>query len=318
MNTVDFSGKVVIVTGGSRGIGRGITERFLGAGADVVICGRNRPETMPACEGREAVFVQADVRDADEMQRLVDVTVDRFGRLDVVINNAGGSPAADSATASPRFTEAIVRLNLLGPLYLAQKAYAVMNEQPGGGVIINIGSISGMRPSPGTVAYGAAKAGLVNMTQTLAMEWAPKVRVNCVTAGLMWTQDVKDFYGGDAAVERVAATVPAGRLGQPSDIADACLFLASDLSAFTTGANPEATDGWSSRGRRIFLIAMAVAGVLLVVAGLLVTNELAPGSGSPTPVQTGGASGLANQLLETSSANQAPASSSDIAIPIPS
>jgi NAD(P)-dependent dehydrogenase (short-subunit alcohol dehydrogenase family) len=234
---LDFTGKAVIVTGGCRGIGRGIAERFLQAGADVVICCRHQPETAPAANGREAVFVAADVREPDECERVVDVAVERFGRLDIVVNNAGGSPAADSATASPRFSEAIVRLNLLGPLYLSQKAYAVMETQPEGGSIINIGSISGMRPSPGTVAYGAAKAGLVNMTQTLAMEWAPKVRVNCVTPGLMWTSDVKNFYGDAAAVERVASTVPAGRLGQPSDVADACLFLASDLSGFTSGAN---------------------------------------------------------------------------------
>jgi len=234
---LDFSGKAVIVTGGCRGIGRGIAERFLGAGANVVICCRHQPETLPAADGREAVFVAADVRDPDECERVVDVAVQHFARLDVVVNNAGGSPPADSATSSPRFTEAIVRLNLLAPLYLAQRAYAVMKEQAEGGSIINIGSISGLRPSPGTVAYGAAKAGLVNMTQTLAMEWAPKVRVNCVTAGLMWTPDVESFYGDAAAVERVEATVPAGRLGQPDDVADACLFLASDLSAFTTGAN---------------------------------------------------------------------------------
>jgi len=234
---LDFSGKAVVVTGGCRGIGRGIAERFLEAGAGVVICCRHQPDRPPSADGREAVFVMADVRDPDECERVVDVAVEHFGRLDVVVNNAGGSPAADSATASPRFTEAIVRLNLLGPLYLSQRAYAVMEKQPEGGSIINIGSISGLRPSPGTVAYGAAKAGLVNMTQTLAMEWAPKVRVNCVTAGLMWTPDVESFYGDAAAVDRVAATVPAGRLGQPSDVADACLFLASDLSGFTTGAN---------------------------------------------------------------------------------
>ena len=234
---LDFSGKAVIVTGGCRGIGRGIAERFLHAGADVVICCRHQPDTLPAADGREAVFVVADVRDPDECERVVDVAVEHFGRLDVVVNNAGGSPPADSATASPRFTEAVVRLNLLAPLFLAQKAYPVMEKQPEGGSIVNIGSISGLRPSPGTVAYGAAKAGLVNMTQTLAMEWAPKVRVNCVTAGLMWTSDVESFYGDAAAVDRVAATVPAGRLGQPNDVADACLFLASDLSGFTTGAN---------------------------------------------------------------------------------
>lgn len=234
---LDFSGKTVIVTGGCRGIGRGIAQRFLEAGANVVICCRHQPETLPAAAGREVVFVAADIRDPDECERVVDVAVEHFGRLDVVVNNAGGSPSADSATASPRFTEAIVRLNLLAPLYLSQKAYAVMEKQPEGGSIVNIGSISGLRPSPGTVAYAAAKAGLVNMTQTLAMEWAPKIRVNCVTAGLMWTPDIESFYGGAAAVDRVAATVPAGRLGQPSDVADACLFLASDLSGFTTGAN---------------------------------------------------------------------------------
>ena len=234
---LDFSGKAVIVTGGCRGIGRGIAERFLGAGANVVICCRHQPETLPAADGREAVFVAADVRDPDECERVVDVAVQHFARLDVVVNNAGGSPATDAATASPRFFDSIVRLNLLAPLYFAQRANAVMQQQAGGGSILNIGSVSGTRPSPGTAAYGAAKAGLINLTQTLAMEWAPKVRVNCVTAGLMWTRDVESFYGDAAAVERVEATVPAGRLGQPDDVADACLFLASDLSAFTTGAN---------------------------------------------------------------------------------
>jgi NAD(P)-dependent dehydrogenase (short-subunit alcohol dehydrogenase family) len=234
---LDFSGKAVIVTGGCRGIGRGIAERFLEAGADVVICCRHRPEALPAFDGREAVFVEADVRDPDHAERVVDVAVEHFGRLDVVVNNAGGSPAAESATASPRLFDSIVRLNLLAPLYVAQRANAVMQHQPGGGSIVNIGSVSGTRPSPGTAAYGAAKAGLINLTQTLAMEWAPKVRVNCVTPGLMYTQDVAAHYGDEDAQERVAATVPAGRLGAPREVAEACLFLASDLSAYTSGAN---------------------------------------------------------------------------------
>ena len=234
---LDFSGKAVIVTGGCRGIGRVIADRFLEAGANVVICCRHRPDTLPVADGREAVFVMADVRDPDEMERVVDVAVEHFGRLDVAVNNAGGSPPAEAASASPRFSEAVVRLNLLGPLHLAQHANAVMQRQPEGGVIVNIGSISGMRPSPGAAAYGAAKAGLISLTQTLAMEWAPKVRVNCVTPGLMWTEEAEAHYGDEAAQERVAATVPSGRLGHPREVADACLFLASDLSGFTTGAN---------------------------------------------------------------------------------
>jgi NAD(P)-dependent dehydrogenase (short-subunit alcohol dehydrogenase family) len=234
---IDFSGKAVIVTGGCRGIGRGIAERFLEAGAHVVICCRHHPEALPSVDGREAVFVMADVRDPDEVERVVDVAVERFGRLDVVINNAGGSPPADAATASPRFSDAIVRLNLLGPLHMAQRANAVMQTQPEGGVVVNIGSISGLRPSPGSAAYGAAKAGLINLTQTLAMEWAPKVRVNCVTPGLVLTEDGELHYGDEEAQAAVAATVPAGRMAVPGDIADACLFLASDMASFASGAN---------------------------------------------------------------------------------
>ena len=234
---LDFSGNAVIVTGGCRGIGRGIAERFLEAGADVVICCRHRPDALPAAAGREAVFVEADVRDPDHAERVVDVAVQRFGHLDVVVNNAGGSPATDAATASPRFFDSIVRLNLLAPLYFAQRANAVMQQQAGGGSILNIGSVSGTRPSPGTAAYGAAKAGLINLTQTLAMEWAPKVRVNCVTPGLVHTEDAAAHYGDEEAQGRVAATVPVGRFGVPREVAEACLFLASDLSAYTSGAN---------------------------------------------------------------------------------
>jgi len=235
--TLDFSGKAVIVTGGCRGIGRAIAERFLEAGAGVVVCCRHQPETLPSAEGREAVFVMADVRDPDECERVVDVAVSRLGRLDVVVNNAGGAPPAEAATASPRFSEAVIRLNLLGAMHMAQHANAVMQRQPGGGAIVNIGSISGMRPSPGAAAYGAAKAGVISLTQTLAMEWAPNVRVNCVTPGLVLTDDAEAHYGDERSQQAVAATVPVGRMADPTEIADACLFLASDLSGFTSGAN---------------------------------------------------------------------------------
>lgn len=228
-----LAGRVALITGGSRGVGRGIVQAFVDANASVMTCGRKEPEDLP--DG--VAFVAADVRDAEQVDALVRATVERFGRLDVLVNNAGGSPPADSTTASPRFSTSIVALNLLGPLFCSQRANAVMQSQDEGGVIINITSISGMRPSPNTAAYGAAKAGLINLTQTLAMEWGPKVRVNAVTAGLIRTEQAHLFYGDEAGIARVAATVPLGRMGTPADVANACLFLASPMASYVSGAN---------------------------------------------------------------------------------
>ncbi|MGZ4798584.1 MAG: SDR family oxidoreductase [Acidimicrobiia bacterium] len=233
----DLSGQVVIVTGGARGIGRGITEGFLAAGADVTICGRTEPETLPTVDGRQATFIAADVREPDDVERVVAETVSASGRIDVLVNNAGGSPPADSATASPRFSRAIVELNLIAPLVFSQQANAVMQGQERGGCIINIASVSGTRPNPGSAAYGAAKAGLLNLTATLAVDFAPRVRVNAVTAGLIVTEQAHLFYGDDEGIAAVGATVPLGRMGTPADIAGVCLFLASPLAAYVSGAN---------------------------------------------------------------------------------
>jgi len=230
----DFSGSVVLVTGGARGVGRGITDGFLATGATVVVCGRKEPE--PGQLGA-AFFVECDVRDPEQVSSLVDTIVGRHGRLDVAVNNAGGSPPADSASASARFSESIIRLNLLAPLYVAQAAYRVMRDQSGGGVIINISSVSGMRPTPQTAAYGAAKAGLLNLTQTLAMEWAPNVRVNAVTAGLVKTDQSHLFYGDEEGIARVDASVPMGRMADPRDVGDACVFLASPAARYISGSN---------------------------------------------------------------------------------
>jgi NAD(P)-dependent dehydrogenase (short-subunit alcohol dehydrogenase family) len=228
---IDLAGKVALVTGGTKGIGAGIADRLAEAGATVVVCGRN----APASSAHQ--FHACDVRDPEQVTALVDAIEAEHGRLDIAVNNAGGSPTVDAADASPRFTEAIIRLNLLAPMLVAQAANRVMQQQPDGGAIVNITSVSGLRPSPGTSAYGAAKAGLLNATHTLAVEWAPKVRVNAVSGGLIATEDSLDHYGGAAGLARVAATVPMGRFGTPGDMADAVLFLASPLAAYVTGAN---------------------------------------------------------------------------------
>ena len=236
MIALDFTGSTVLVTGGTRGIGLGIAAEFLDTGAEVVVCGRHAPEVLPEAGGRSAVFIEADVRDADSVGRLVEAVVERCGGLDVVVNNAGGSPPADAATASPRFSAAIIELNLTAALHVGRAANAVMQAGEGGS-IVNVGSVSGLRPSPGTAAYGAAKAGLINLTRALAVEWAPKVRVNCVSPGLIRTELAEMHYGDAEGEERVAATVPLGRLGTPADVALACLFLASPLASYVSGAN---------------------------------------------------------------------------------
>jgi NAD(P)-dependent dehydrogenase (short-subunit alcohol dehydrogenase family) len=228
---IRLDGKVAIVTGGTRGIGRAIAQALLDAGCEVSICGRNPPE-----EEFGAEFTACDVRKADEARAFVDEVASRHGRLDIVVNNAGGSPQADAATASPRFSEAIIALNLIAPLHIAQAASRWMREQESGGVIVNIASVSGTRPSPGTAAYGAAKAGLLNLTQSLAQEWGPKIRVNAIVAGLIETENAELTYGSHAAQAAIAASLPLKRLGRGEDIANAVLFLSSSLANYVTGA----------------------------------------------------------------------------------
>ncbi len=253
---LDFTGVVVIVTGGAKGIGRGISARFLEAGAEVVICGRGEPESLPQHGDRTSHFVAADVRDVDQVTAVVRFATDRFGRVDTLINNAGGAPPADAAAASPRFSEKVIALNLLAPLVFAQQANAVMQGQDSGGTIVNIASVSALRPSPGTAAYGAAKAGVISLTQSLAVEWAPKVRINAIAAGMIRTEQSHLHYGDESGIAAVGQTVPLGRLGEPDDIADACLYLASPMSRYVSGATLLVHGG----GERPVFLAASTAG----------------------------------------------------------
>jgi len=233
-----LDGRRVVITGGTKGVGAGIALGFLSAGARVLVCARNEPAggELPAAGARTAEFARADVRDPDQVRQLIAVAADRFGGVDVVVSNAGGSPPAQAATASPRFHARVIELNLIAPLHVAQAANEVMQGQPEGGSIIMIGSVSGTRPSPGTAAYGAAKAGLHHLVTSLAIEWAPKVRLNTVVPGLVATDSAASHYG-EAGAAAVAATVPLGRMATPDDVANACLFLASPQGGYVSGTH---------------------------------------------------------------------------------
>ena len=227
---MDLGGRVVLVTGGVRGVGAGISEVFAEQGATVITCARRQVDGLPY------EFHSCDIRDPDAVGALIDAVIERHGRLDVVVNNAGGSPYALAADASPRFHQKVIELNLLGMLHVSQAANAAMQKQSSGGSIVSISSVSGGRPSPGTAAYGAAKAGVDSLTATLAVEWAPKVRVNAVVAGMVATEQAELFYGDDESRAAVAATVPLGRLATPHDIGWATAFLASDAASYISGA----------------------------------------------------------------------------------
>lgn len=240
---LNFSGSRVLVTGGTAGIGRGIAEAFLECGATVIVCGRKKPEAPPTGSAQPE-FRQCDVRQADQCKALIEGVARDHGGLDVLVNNAGGSPEVDSATCSPSLIEKVIQLNLTSAFFMSQAAHAVMKDQPEGGSIINISSVSAVRSSPRTAAYGAAKAGLLNLTESLAMEWGPqRIRVNALIVGLVATENSLAHYGGEEGLKRVGAMLPLLRMGAPRDVADACLYLASPLASYVSGAKIEVHGG---------------------------------------------------------------------------
>jgi NAD(P)-dependent dehydrogenase (short-subunit alcohol dehydrogenase family) len=235
-NPVDFTGRVAVITGGTRGIGLVIAQTFLAAGAEVLVCGRTTPDEPASADGRTALFQAADLREPEQARAVIAAATAAYGRVDVLVNNAGGSPNADAATVSPRFVERIVALNLLAPFYVAQAANAVMQQQDAGGAIVNIGSVSAHNPAPLSAAYSAAKAGLLQLTRSLALEWAPRVRVNHITTGLIRTESAATHYGEDGGAA-VARSIPMQRMAVPADVASTCLYLASPLASYVTGAD---------------------------------------------------------------------------------
>ncbi|MBB4893234.1 NAD(P)-dependent dehydrogenase (short-subunit alcohol dehydrogenase family) [Streptomyces olivoverticillatus] len=232
-----LTGRLAVVTGGTRGVGAGIARAFLRAGAEVVVCARRPPDAPVAAAGRPARFLPADLREQAAVDALFESVRAAHGRLDVLVNNAGGTPFLPLAEGEAARHARVLALNLLAPLSASLAAHRIMRTQPSGGCIVMVGSVSGTRASPGTAAYGAAKAGLENLARTMAVEWAPAVRVNTLVLGMVRTESAHLHYGDEDGVAAVARTVPAGRLAEPYEVGEAAVFLASDRAAYITGAS---------------------------------------------------------------------------------
>ena len=226
-------GRTVLVTGGTRGVGAGIARAFADAGAHVLTCARRPPEQP--LDGVE--FTPLDLRDPPAVRAF-------FGalpRLDVLVNNAGGTPYRRLLDAEAERHAKVLELNLTAPLTASLAAYEQLRRSRGS--IVMIGSVSGGRPSPGSAAYGAAKAGLAHLAASMAVEWAPHVRVNTLVVGMVRTEQSAGHYGGPDGIAAVARTVPLGRLATPGDVGAAAVFLASDAAAYISGASLQVHGG---------------------------------------------------------------------------
>ncbi|MFE4503539.1 SDR family NAD(P)-dependent oxidoreductase [Rhodococcus sp. NPDC056743] len=235
----DFSSRVAIVTGASRGIGAQIALSFAEAGAKVVLHGRDTESLEAVAEqvralGSEAVTVAGNIRSEETAQTIIRAALDSFGRVDILVNNAGGNFAKRLEELSMNAWNATIETNLGGAFQCAKACWPTFSEQ-GGGIIVNIGSVSSSFAHPQRGAYAAAKAGVASLTRTMAWEWAGQnIRVNCVEPGAIMT-DASRFGVSSDTADSVAAYIPLGRLGTPRDIANACLFLCSDAASFITG-----------------------------------------------------------------------------------
>ncbi|MER5944535.1 SDR family oxidoreductase [Streptomyces sp. NPDC001904] len=227
MDRTDLSGRTVVVTGGTRGVGAGIAGAFARTGARVVVCARRPPEVpLEGCR-----FVSVDLRDAAAVGEMFT----QLDRVDVLVNNAGGTPYRLLGESDAERHARVIELNLTAPLTASLAAREQLAAAHGS--IVMIGSVSGTRPSPGTAAYGAAKAGLDSLARTMAVEWAPRIRVNTLVLGMVRTELSALHYGDEDGIAAVGATVPLGRLAEPREIGEAAVFLASDAAAYITGAS---------------------------------------------------------------------------------
>jgi NAD(P)-dependent dehydrogenase (short-subunit alcohol dehydrogenase family) len=234
----DVSGKVAIVTGASRGIGLSIAKLYAGSGMKVVISSRKQDaleEVLNEIEG-DVTPIAAHNGDKAALQALVAQTVEKYGGVDVLVNNAATNPHfGPLLDAEDSMWQKTVEVNLLGNFWLTQAAVPQMRAR-GGGKIINVASVNGIRPGTMQGIYSVTKAGVINMTQTLAMELgADNIQVNAIAPGLIQTRFAQTLWSNDAVLDNVTGKTPLGRIGQPEDIAGIALYLAAPASNYATG-----------------------------------------------------------------------------------
>jgi NAD(P)-dependent dehydrogenase (short-subunit alcohol dehydrogenase family) len=240
--TKTLEGKVALITGGTTGIGRDTAVLFAKEGAKVVVSGRRETEgketiALAKAAGGEAIFVQSDVSKAADVQSLVKKTVDTFGRLDVAFNNAGVEGQMGPLTEQTEENwDYVHNINLKGLWLCLKYEIQQMLKQGSGGAIVNMSSVAGLIGAPGMGVYIASKHGVLGLTKTAALEWAPKgIRVNAVCPAVIETAMADRAFGDPAIVKAMLALHPLGRFGKPMEIAEAVLWLCSDKSSFMTG-----------------------------------------------------------------------------------
>ena len=237
--------EVAIVTGGSMGIGKAIAETFLEHGAEVVIANRSAETGEATAAELDCSFIQCDVAEYDQVETIVEATVETYGGLDVLVNNAGIGRAGTVEAMSLSEWRDVVSIDLDGVMHGTRAALPHLLEAEG--TVINIASIYGLVAGPGAAAYSAAKGGVVNFTRSVAVDYASRIRVNSICPGFVETPMTESAFRDAEFYEYVRGQTPMDRIAQPEEIADVALFLASDRASYITGANIPVDGGWTAQ-----------------------------------------------------------------------